>query len=233
LWRGARWLAGAPGAAAFRPLLWAWPTGLVATFVTAGRPYYVLPLTLVVLVGGIVASEQAGHDRRLGWWVAANAVIALPLALPILPVRTLGSPVFASVNEAVAETVGWPQLAQQVADVVESLPPEDRERVVLLAASYGEAGALDRFGTDLGLPAAHSPHNHYWYFRQPDDDDAPVVGVRWSADRLDPWFERCEQVATVDNGLGVENEVQGTPILVCRGLRGTWDEVWPEMRFLS
>jgi 4-amino-4-deoxy-L-arabinose transferase-like glycosyltransferase len=233
LWRGAGWLARAEGAASFRPLLWAWPTGLVATFVTAGRPYYVLPLTLVVLVAGVVASEQDGHDRRLRWWIAANAAIALPLALPVLPVRTLGSAVFGSVNEAVVETVGWPQLVAQVAGVVEALPPEERDHVVLLAASYGEAGALDRFGARHDLPAAHSPHNHYWYFRQPEDDDATVVGIRWSTDRLEPWFERCERVATVDNGLGVENEVQGTPILVCRGLRGTWEEVWPEMRFLS
>jgi 4-amino-4-deoxy-L-arabinose transferase-like glycosyltransferase len=32
------------------------------------------------------------------------------------------------------------------------------------------------------------------------------------------------QVATVDNGLDVDNEVQGTPILVCRGLRAGWAE---------
>ena len=28
-------------------------------------------------------------------------------------------------------------------------------------------------------------------------------------------------------------EVQGTPIVVCRGLQGPWSEVWPQMRFLS
>ena len=31
----------------------------------------------------------------------------------------------------------------------------------------------------------------------------------------------------------VDNEVQGEPILVCRGLRGTWPSVWERMRFLS
>jgi 4-amino-4-deoxy-L-arabinose transferase-like glycosyltransferase len=233
LWRGARWLARDPVATSFRPLLWAWPAGLVATLLTAGRPYYVLPLTLVVLIAGIVAADRSPTPDRLPWWIAANAAVAVVVALPVLPVRTLGSSGFSAVNEAVAETVGWPQLVSQVAGVVADLPPAERGDVVLLAATYGEAGAIDRFGDDHGLPPAHSPHNHYWYFRRPVADAATVVAIRWSEERIAPWFDRCDRAASVDNGLGVDNEAQGTPILVCRDLRGSWDEVWPEMKFLS
>jgi hypothetical protein len=57
--------------------------------------------------------------------------------------------------------------------------------------------------------------------------------VRFNAASLDPYFDDCEEVATVDNGLGVSNEVQGTPIVICRGLVGTWADVWEELRFLS
>jgi 4-amino-4-deoxy-L-arabinose transferase-like glycosyltransferase len=233
LWRGVRWLSSDPAGVAFRPLLWAWPTGLAATFLTAGRPYYVLPLTITVLVAGLTAADRTEPRGRLAWFVVANAALAVPIALPVLPVRTLGSSGISAVNEAVAETVGWPQLAAQVADVVDGLPPDEARDVVLFPLTYGEAGAIDRFGADHGLPPAHSPHNHYWYFRQPTDDTATVVAVRWPEERIGQWFDRCEQVAAVDNGLGVDNEVQGTPILVCRGLRGSWDEVWPDMKFLS
>lgn len=231
--RGTRWLA-RPEGRRFRPLLWAWPVGLVAAFVTAGRPYYVLPLTITVLLAGIVASETLPDGgRRLGWRIAASAVTSLPLALPLLPVSRLSGPV-AATNEAAVETVGWPELAEQVASVVRSLPSEQQENVVLLTGSYGEAGALERFGPDHGLPEPFSPHNHFAYFRRPTDDAATVVAVRFSpGGRLDPWFESCEVIDHVDNGLGVDNEVQGQPIMVCRGLRGTWEEVWPQLRFLS
>jgi 4-amino-4-deoxy-L-arabinose transferase-like glycosyltransferase len=37
-WRGVRWLAADERARPFRPLLWAWPVGLVAGAVTGGRP---------------------------------------------------------------------------------------------------------------------------------------------------------------------------------------------------
>lgn len=233
LWRGTRWLQRDPSARRFRALLWAWPAGIVATFATAGRPYYALPLMTVVLIAGIVATEQRGPTRRLAWLVLANAALTLPVSLPLLPVSTLGSTGFDKVNPTVAETVGWPQLVDQLAAVVDSLPTVERAHVVLLAQSYGEAGAIDRFGPARGLPHAFSPHNHYWFFRRPTDDAATVIAVRWPLAVISRWFDSCTQVATIDNGLGVDNEAQRQPIAICRGLRRSWRTIWPEMKFLA
>lgn len=96
-----------------------------------------------------------------------------------------------------------------------------------------EAGALDRFGPAYGLPPAYSPHNSYADFRLPTDASAPVVAVRFHGSDLRRFFTSCEQVAKVDNGFDIRNEVQGTPILVCRGLRNTWPETWRQLRRLS
>ena len=232
LWWGARWLARAPGARAFRPLLWAWPVALVLVFASGGRPYYLFPVTLSVGLAGLVGREQQGSDlRRLTWAVVANAAVTIPLALPVLPEST-ATPI-AAVNQAVAETIGWPEMVEQVADVVDALPADERADVVLLTGSYGEAGALDRFGPDHGLPPAYSGHNSYADFRRPDDADAVVVTVRYSAEGLEPFFQHCERVATIRTPHDVPSEVRGTPIHVCRGLRGTWDQVWPRVRHLS
>jgi hypothetical protein len=186
---------------------------------------------MTVVLAGIVATEGRPASRRLPWLIAGNAVIAVPLALPLLPLEAVD--VAAQVNEATAETVGWPELAAQVATVVDDLPADEQASVVLLTASYGEAGALDRFGPEHDLPPAFSPHNAYADFRQPTDEAATVVAVRFSPERLAPYFEECDEVATVENGHDVETEVQGTPILVCRGLRDTWPATWERMRFLS
>lgn len=214
----------------FRPLLWAWPTAVLAVFVSGGRPYYVLPLTLALLCAGFAASG-AEPARRTWALVLANGALSIVLALPVLPMSQVD--VVAEVNEVAVETIGWPELAAQVAGVVARLPAEDRASVVLLAGTYGEAGALDRFGPAHGLPAGYSPHNGYADFRRPDDDDATVVAVRFAVGDLAPYFRRCEQVDRVDNGRDVDNEVQGAPILVCRGLRQTWSTTWASLRFLS
>ena len=229
LWRGARWFARAPSARRFRALLWAWPAALVVVFATGGRPYYPAPLTIVIMLAGVVATEERTRLRLLAWFIAANALISVPIALPVLPVSA-GT---ANLNEAMAETVGWPALTRQVADVVRALPTRERDSVVILTASYGEAGAIDRFGPAFGLPAPFSPHNSYADFGRPTDDHATVVAVRYTVDDLAPYFADCRQVATVDNGQGVKNEVQGKPILVCHGLHGDWADVWRRMRFLS
>jgi hypothetical protein len=229
LWRGARWLGRDPAAQRFRALLWAWPAALVITFATGGRPYYPLPVAITVMLAGVVATEPTTKIRRLTWFVAANALISLPIALPLLP-ASAGT---ADLNEAVAETVGWPELTQQVAEVVSALPPGERASVVILTASYGEAGAIDRFGPALGLPPAHSPDNSYADFRQPADDRATVVAVRYTVNDLAPYFDRCQQVVTIDNHEDIKNEAQGTPILICHGLHGDWNDVWKRMRFLS
>lgn len=193
-----------------------------------------LPLQLVmlgpVLVAGLVATEGRAPRRALRL-VAANAMFSVPLALPVLPLTVLPASPAVVVNDTLVEQVGWEQLTLTVAGVVATLPPE--EPVVLLTGSYGEAGALDRYGPAHGLSPAHSGHNSYWHWRQPDQDGATVVAVRMSRDLLDQHFARCDPATTVDNGLGIDNEVQGAPIWVCRGLEGTWAQRWPAFRHYS
>jgi 4-amino-4-deoxy-L-arabinose transferase-like glycosyltransferase len=230
LWpAGVRWLAHDADGRRFRPLLWAWPIGLAVVFVTGGRPYYAVPLSLVVALAGV----RALGDRAvtLAWPLAISALVAVPLALPVLPVST--ARITGAVNDTTGETIGWPELTAQVAAVVHDLPDRERDHIVILTASYGEAGAVDRFGPVLGLPSAYSAHNGYVEFRRPDDDHATVVAVRYEPEDLAPYFGRCAQVARVDNSQGVDNEAQGTPIVVCRGLRDPWSETWPRLRHVS
>lgn len=230
MFRGARWLW---RSTPFRPVALAWPVGLVAAFITAGRPYYVIPLTLVAVIAGIVATDLERPAHNLHRWIVPSAVLAGVAALPVIPVGWLASAHFDAVNQAVAETVGWPQLVDQVAAVAHTLPSEDRAHLMVLTGSYGEAGAIDRFGPSRGLPPAFSPHNHYWYFRQPTDEHAVVVTVRMSAADLAPLFRHCQLAGTVDNGLDVHSEVQGQPIFVCRDLRHPWPVTWARMKFLA
>lgn len=232
LWRGASWLARAPEARWSRPLLWAWPVGLALTLASAGRPYYVFPLTLAVGLAGVVASERMDLDlHRLARLVAVNGAFSVVLALPVVP-QSVASTV-AVVNETAIEQIGWPELAEQVAEVVASLPDDERQAAIVLAASYGEAGALDLHGDDHDLPPVYSGHNSYADFAQPADEDATVVAVRYSASRIGQYFDDCQQVATIETPHDVPNEIEGTPIHVCRGLRGTWPEVWDRLRHLS
>jgi hypothetical protein len=230
LWgRGIHWLRHDRAARQFRPLLWMWPIGLAAVFATGGRPYYAVPFSLVVLLAGVRAiADQATWIVRP---LVLSAAITVPLALPVLPIST--ARITGTVNETTAETVGWPELTTQVAAVIHELPTDERDHAVVLAASYGEAGAIDRFGPALGLPPAYSAHNGYYDFRRPDDDTATVVAVRYQPETLAPHFDTCHRVATIDNGHAIDNEAQGAPTVVCRGLRHPWSITWARLRHVS
>lgn len=224
-WRGARWLGGDDEGRTYRALVWAWGVVFVLVLASGGRPYYLVPVTIVVVLAGLVARPAALSTRPLVAMVAVNALVSGVLGLPLLPAAS--AEIAASVNETVAETIGWRELAQQVRDVV---PEGD---VIILAGSYGEAGALDFYRDEFGLPPVYSPHNSYADFGQPTDDDAVVVTVRFDATRLARFFSECEKAATVDNSRDIVNEVYGTPIFVCRGLRQPWSVTWEKMRFFA
>jgi len=226
-WAGVTWLT-RPHQRNLRPLLWAYVAALVLTLVTGGRPYYPLPLAAVLVIAGVVATE----DRwpRLAPTLVISALIAIPLALPVLPVTVAARSPLAAANETLVEQLGWIELTETVADVVEDLAASGNGHAVLLTGSYGEAGALDLYGPSHGLPEVYSGHNSYWHWRRPSQDGATVVAVRMRQEFLEDRFDRCDRAATLDNRLGIDNEAQGQPVWVCRGLKGTWEQLWPEFR---
>jgi hypothetical protein len=59
--------------------------------------------------------------------------------------------------------------------------------------------------------------------------DADTVALVVGLDRSDvaDAFATCQQVGTLDNGVGVDNEEQGRPIMVCRGTTAPWSTLWP------
>ncbi|HTN79994.1 MAG TPA: hypothetical protein VMK16_09995, partial [Acidimicrobiales bacterium] len=217
-----------------RPIAWAYPVLLVATFLGGGKGYYFVPLLFVYLAAGAVVLDRWIHTPTravvVGAAVALTAVASAFLALPLLPVRDVGDSVVADVNPETLETVGWPRFVDQVAAVVASLPPDQRASVVLFTANYGEAGAIDRFGPARGLPRAYSGHNSYSDWGIPPDSAGPVVLTGFSDRRyLDPYWTDCRIAAHVDDGVGVDNDEQGLPIWVCDAPVRPWADMWDDV----
>ncbi|MEU0186258.1 glycosyltransferase family 39 protein [Streptomyces sp. NPDC006207] len=203
---------------------------LLAVLVVAsgGKPYYCLPLLLVLLAAGCVTSVS--RPRAMWPAVAVTAVISALISLPVLPPR--GVAVVNAVNKEQGEQIGWPQLAAAVADAWSDLPAADRSRAVVLAQNYGEAGALAHYGPARGLPAPYSPHMSFAAWGPPPDSaTGPVLLVRQEdADGVERHFAGCRQVGRVDNGQHVDNEEQHAAIVLCTGPDEPWSRLWPSLR---
>jgi hypothetical protein len=101
--------------------------------------------------------------------------------------------------------------------VYRSLPDDQRASVRIIAASYGEAGAIELYGSARGLPSGIvlSGQNSYeeWW---PDGQPAgAVITVRYSLAHMQQLFDGCRQLATVTNDDDVHNGAFGSAILVC------------------
>jgi hypothetical protein len=211
---------------------------LLAVFflLTGGKPYYLAGLYPVLLAAGagqVVAwvRQGLGRGRRtaLGAALVCSLLIDGFLGLPIVPVSRLSSTPIPDVNYDAGETVGWPRLAAAIRNVRLSLPAG--ARVVVLTQNYGEAGAVDRYAPDLG--PAYSGHNSYWTWGPPPEDADTVIAVSLSKERLARWFGSVETVARFDNGVDLDNDEQGAPLLVARDRRVPWSVIWPALRLLA
>jgi 4-amino-4-deoxy-L-arabinose transferase-like glycosyltransferase len=226
MWREPAWRR-------FRLLAWAWLAVLVAFTVTAGQGYYPGGLYPALIAAGAVVVEHHPRRRRpVVVAVVASSALLLPAALPILSPATLNDSVWAGgAGETLRESVGWPQLVDQVAAAYRSIPASERPHAAIFTSNYGEAGAIDELGPERGLPAAWSGHNGYGLWGPPPQEATPIVVV-WEDGTPNRFFTDCQPHGRV-RGEVTNEETQRAAVFVCAAPIGGWAAAWPRLVHLS
>ncbi|AUS77193.1 hypothetical protein C1701_01105 [Actinoalloteichus sp. AHMU CJ021] len=202
--------------------------------IVAGQPRYLSGLlTALLAVGAVPVAEwlsTRGRQVTVGVLLAGNAAFAVVLTMPVLPLDVYGKyPEFPAFGDAQLGQAGWPELAEHVADVYHSLPADERERAIVYAHNYSQAGALDRYGPEHGLPPVYSGHNSYADFGVPAEPASVALVFGVDPEVLHPLFASCETSGAFDIDLAVLDV--GERILVCRDPVAPWSELWPELRW--
>jgi hypothetical protein len=216
------------------------------------KHYYPGDVYPILIAAGAVTIEA--WTRRAALWrplLAAYALVCgillVPLIMPVLPERTMTAydriaqnlferevniaraerTEIGSLPPDLADMHGWPELAAVVAGVYRSLPPAQRAKAAILASDYGEAAAIDFFGSQYGLPPALSGHNQYWLWGPRGYDGDVVIDVDGEcAARL---FRDRRIVARFSNPWGRPFE-NGFPISICTGITTPLATYWPKLR---
>lgn len=191
--------------------------------------YFATPLFILFSGFGALLWEcwldERKHLRR-GFLVsmAISGLFSIPIAAPVLPPAILqqaadfirdgeqGSPGSGPAPMGryfphFAEMHAWPELTAAVTRHFAALPEAERSSVGLLAAFFGQAGALNQL--DEGrLPVAHSGHvNYHLWSENADFDD--VIAVGFEVDLLESLYAdvqvletfHCERCMARENGL--------------------------------
>lgn len=205
-----------------------------AYLVGNGKAYYLASLYPALLgLGALPAADWTLRNRRrLGLLVAAVAVSAAMnafIALPLLPERSLQGSLTMKLNPDLGENVGWPRFITTVATAWHHIPARERAHTAIFSATYHEAGAVDVLGRSHGLPHAYSAHNGFSEWGKPPRSatHALLLGYQNAADAA-PYFENCRTLATIDNGVGLDNNEQGLPLQLCRPT-ASWQTLWPHL----
>lgn len=219
-----------------RPFGLAYLVLLVLFTVSGAKPYYLAGMYFVLFAAGgtwaeaRLAARQPPQGVR-GWvtLMTVGAVLALPLALPVLPESRLAKgPWEGSINKDLSATVGWPSLVRQIVQVSATLPATQRAHLVIFTGDYGAAGAVDLYGGRYRLPHAISGHNSYWWWGPGNaKDGATTIAVDLPRSYLQTIFSEVIPAGSVATPDGVWSEERGDPIWVCRGQRLTWTRAWP------
>jgi len=108
---------------------------------------------------------------------------------------------------------------------------EERSRAAIFCGNYGEAGAIDLYGPEKGLPMAISAVNSFWKRGYGELPPELVVAVGFKKPYLEKMFGSVELADRISNPLGIANEESEHPeIYICRYPRRPWPEVWPTIR---
>jgi hypothetical protein len=223
-----------------RALGWAYLLLAALLLVVGGKPYYLGGFFPVLLAAGAQPTVDWVRRRRprlrrtlVGAALVLSAAGAVLVTLPVLPLGALHRTPIVAVNYDTGETIAWPTYVGEIAGAFRGLPPAEQAGTVILTSNYGEAGAVDRYGPALGLPAAYSGHNGYWYWGPPPATVDTVVAVGFDRAILERAFAEVRLVARLDNHLRIGNDEQGRPVWVCAQPRGTWSTLWPDFRSLG
>lgn len=250
LWIGGlAWLLFARDGRRFRILGLVYLGILLELLVLNGRVYYLAPAYPILLASGGVALEKLAEGRRLlvpasAALLAVSGTVLAPLSFPCVPPETyvrysaalgiepprIENHRMGPLPQLLADRFGWKEMAEVTAAVYRRLPPEERAKAAIFGQLYGQAGAVNHYGPELGIPRAISGHLTHWYWGPQGATGEVLIVMDDRRERLLELFESVELGGRVEHPYSMPYE--HFDVWVCRRMkdRRTLESLWPQLK---
>jgi hypothetical protein len=212
------WLAGlayfffARDGQKYRPLGIAYVLLFAVFMFQQAKSYFLAPMYPTLFAAGAFAVEHFIARHAVNWvkptyvtLLIVSGVLLGPLAMPLLPVETFIAYSHGDTGiqqerlqigvlpQHFADRFGWEEMTATVARVYRGLSPQEQAKACIFTGNYGEAGAIDFFGRQYGLPNAISGHNSYYLWGPRDCTGEIMIGVGIRRQDWEGSFARLEQ----------------------------------------
>lgn len=240
----------------YRVLGWGYLVSYTVIYLQHGKNYYLGPIYPMLFAAGAVAIESALQLPRespsfrtwlkpvIAGVVAVSGIYLTPMVVPVLsPERFLAYaktlPFKLPVNEYAharaalpqwfADQFGWKEIADETVVAWNRISPAERADCGIFAQDYGQAGAIDFFGRQEGLPGAMSGDRTYWLWGPHNYSGDCMIVLDDRQNVLERYWNRVEFVGrSAANDWALEQQI---PVFLCRGKKfDSWANVWPHLK---
>ena len=233
----------------FRVLGWACILTAIVILILDPRIYYLWPAYPMLFAAGGVMGEYWLRSPQLVWARIAYPVILIitgavfaPFAVPVLPAETyiwyaealhfqqpaIERHQLGPLPQIYADQFGWEEMTKTVADVYNGLPADVRAKTAIFGQNYGQAGAIDLFGSKYGLPKAISGHLTYFFWGPRDFTGESVIVMDGKQSELLESFGSVTKVASVSHPYSMPYE--HFDVFYCRDIKWPLKELWPKVK---
>ncbi len=221
----------------YRMLAWMYLIPLALFWASKGRHYYMAPAyPMLLAMGAVLAERWLRALPRWGRFAVARAyfatfafVSAFTCAL-LLPLASNGPLKQYALSHSydLREEIGWNDLVRTVAQIRDSLPPDQLAHLGITTGNYGEYGAIDILGRTYELPEPIGTTNSEYLRGYPTPLPTTLIVLGLTRKQADSIFTGCRWAAHNGNSEGVRNEesVDHPDIFVCGSPRLPWPELW-------
>jgi hypothetical protein len=171
----------------YRFIGWAYLLVILLLLIGHGKNYYSLGVYPILFAFGACQLERLTAERRKYWRYVLLAGIGflgyevVPLMLPVFApgklaafydrgdLKKSGMLKWEDLKnhplpQDFADMLSWDEMTQKVARVYNSLDSTEKNNTIIFCDNYGEAGAVNYYGKQYGLPVAYSDNASFLYW---------------------------------------------------------------------
>ena len=204
-------------------------------FLVAGKYYYAAPTIPIVMAQGLITVSHVERRRlRSGLIVAVVgasllALALVPITVPIVPASHLHA---TKLDSFYGDTVGWPEVTQQVTAIYSALPQSEQKTTVIISAYYGVPGALAVYGNPKLLPDVISPQLSDWFWLPKNVTATEALMIDYTPSDVAWMCDSPTLIAHLTVPYQVTSLEQNAPVTLCH-LKTPIPELWSELRNFS
>ena len=208
-----------------------------------GKAYYFFPIILTILPFGGMFWEQMILENRK--WIIYPLSIVLLLGCVLIP---FGIPIY-SLNDYLKfvykyekkdieggkyavkydeyyTNEKWKMTMQQLKLVYDSLPQNEKKDCLIWGKHYGQAGAINLFGSDYNLPKALSYHGSFYSWSPNGEIPKTIIALSYQVGEFfNPYFEEVTQVKSIYNPYSDNEEELYQKIYICKKPRQDFNKM--------